>query len=202
MSSSRYTAVHALASLALVMAFVLGASALRRDAWADAQKRAIRAVAARTGVEAASLRTSMRTDLGTRRYYMVRVRGAAGAATERTVAVATDTSEVLLGAEVGTLARVMKDERAEVRIGELGAFRVASWIGALGDGTCGAPASPRDVTWRRINDVGVELRFSFVHADEGGRAYRARCVVRLGADGSPVEVRASPVGDRQTGRDS
>jgi hypothetical protein len=202
MSSSRYTVVHALGSLALVMAFVLGASARRRDAWADAQRRAVRAVAARTGASAASLRTSMRTDLGTRHYYMVRVRGAAGDATERTVAVAIETSEVLLAGELGTLARVMRDERAEVRIGELGAFRVASWIGALGDGTCGAPASPRDVTWRPLDHAGVELRFAFVRADQGGRAHRAQCVVRLGADGPSIEVHASPVADQPTARAS
>jgi hypothetical protein len=186
MSSSRYTAVHALGTVAVVLALVLGVTSLGHDARANAQARAVRAIAARTGVPAASLRASVRSELETDRHWMVRVRGVDGS--ERTVAVASGSTEVLVSGEAGTLARLTRDEHAATRLGQLGGFRVASWIGVLGDGTCDVPVGPKDVKWRRVDDGGAELRFAFLRVD-AGHARRAECVVRLGADGVPLEVR-------------
>jgi hypothetical protein len=182
-----YTALHALGSLAVVFAIVTGATSLRRDGLRRAERRAIAAVAAQTGRPATSLHATLRSELRTARFEVLRVRGAG---LDVTVAMPLGSEEVLVGGSAATLAQVTRAEDASRRLGELGAFRVAGWVAALGDGRCAPPADARkSVSWRHLGGGGAELRYRFLAADARGHATWRHCVIVLAADGAPADVR-------------
>jgi hypothetical protein len=148
-----------------------------RDVDRQDERRALAAVSARVP-DAGELRVFRRSGLSTAAHRVLRV---TGEGLDLTLVV--DEASVRFAGDPETLAHLLRTEEAHARLGELGAERIAAWIGSLGDGTCGPPREGEPVA-----RTGASLRFRFA----GATGWR-ECTVELAADGTPIAIHSIAV---------
>ncbi len=182
-------------SLAVAAALLFAAAANTGCAASSVEERAREHAADRLGVDASTLRVTVRSDLSTPKHAVLRV-SARGRDRELTVAVARGGGALLVdGLEPDAFTRLAGAERMGERFEELGGARVAGWFGALSAGRpCGEPLmSPEQgesVQVEKLTDGAHRMSYRFSEGDKV-----MRCRLTVASDGSVREVyaEAAPV---------